>query len=39
MKKILLTTVTAMVLVLGFAGVTSAAVIKRPMSELPWKAY
>jgi|GEM_PF-3874490 len=38
MKKILLTTVTAMVLVLGFAGVTSAAVIK-PMSELPWKAY
>lgn len=34
MKKIIFTTLTAMVLVLGFAGPTSAAVIK-PLMDLP----
>ena len=34
MKKFIITTVTAMVLVLGFAGTSSAAVIQ-PLKELP----
>lgn len=38
MKKIILTTLTAMVLVLGFAGTTNAATIQ-PLKEIPWKDF
>jgi hypothetical protein len=38
MKKIILTSLTVMVLVLGFAAPTSAAVIQ-PLKEIPWGEY
>ncbi|MGX1262590.1 hypothetical protein RKD55_000394 [Rossellomorea marisflavi] len=38
MKKFILSTVTAMILVLGFAGTTSAAVIQ-PLKEFPYNDY
>lgn len=38
MKKFILTSITVMVLVLGFAGPTSAAGIQ-PLKEIPWGDY
>lgn len=38
MKKIILTTITTMVLVLGFAGATNPTVIQ-PLRDLPYSEY